>query len=144
MGQPATAKAPMQRCDRLRQGPLQWGAGYGQGQRARGRCPPAARPQGQPPEGGRLQRDGRKGRQPSAATPQGLLPTVCRRSPAGYLPVGRGTARKGCRLHGRPPATVAPAGAVPATGVAAPWQSGCRRARAAVACAEAAAATATQ
>ncbi|RWW58672.1 hypothetical protein BHE74_00034437 [Ensete ventricosum] len=59
---------------------------------------------------------------------------------------GRGTARKGCRLQGRPPATVAPAGAtpveVPAAGVAAPWHSGCRRARATVACAGATAAVA--
>ncbi|RZS23600.1 hypothetical protein BHM03_00056563 [Ensete ventricosum] len=94
-----------------------------------------------------------KGRRPPSATPRGLLPTVYRRPPAvtrkgrstagstlaGRQPAGKGTARMGCRLQGRLPTTVAPI-EVPAAGVAAPWQSGCRRARAAVACAGVAAA----
>ncbi|RWV98634.1 hypothetical protein GW17_00038503 [Ensete ventricosum] len=54
----------------------------------KGRHPLAARPQGQPPEGGRLQHDARKGRTTAGSTP------------AGRQPAGRGTARKGCPCKG--------------------------------------------
>ncbi|KAJ8478203.1 hypothetical protein OPV22_021930 [Ensete ventricosum] len=95
----AAAKAPMQRGDRLRQGTLQRGSRLRLGPACKGGgCPPAARPQGQPPEGGRLQCGARKGRQPPTTTPQELLPTVCRRPPAaspqGVADCGFGACKK--------------------------------------------------
>ncbi|RWW12522.1 hypothetical protein GW17_00023805 [Ensete ventricosum] len=126
---PVAAKAAMQRGDRLRQGPLQKvrsAAARASPQRGGARL--------RPRRGGCCQRStddrprsARKGRSTAGSTL------------AGRQPAGKGTARMGCRLQGRLPTTVAPI-EVPAAGVAAPWQSGCRRARAAVACAGVAAA----
>ncbi|RWW48444.1 hypothetical protein BHE74_00045488 [Ensete ventricosum] len=79
----SVAARPPARGDRLQPMPPCKGAvGCGQGQPTRGRRPPAAKPQGQPPKGGRLQRGARKGQQSPVATSQGLLPMVCRRPPA--------------------------------------------------------------
>ncbi|RWV85574.1 hypothetical protein GW17_00052626 [Ensete ventricosum] len=78
-------RRPLQGGSRLRPAPLQGAVGFCQDQPARERRPPATKPQGQPPEGGRLQRDARKGRQPPTTMPQGLLPTVYRRPPAASL-----------------------------------------------------------
>ncbi|RWW50574.1 hypothetical protein BHE74_00043147 [Ensete ventricosum] len=99
---------------------------------ARGRCSHAARPYGQPPEGGQLQRSARKGRQPPAAMPQGLPPMVSRwplaASSQGAADCGFDARRKAAcgqrhRPQGLPPAEAAPAGATPmevsAAGVAA-------------------------
>ncbi|RRT38086.1 hypothetical protein B296_00035144 [Ensete ventricosum] len=67
---------------------------------------------------------------------QGLLPEAYKRSPVRRQPTGKGTTRKGCHLQGwpRPPAGPTPAGVALTAGATAPWQGGCRRIRAVVAC----------
>ncbi|RZS07131.1 hypothetical protein BHM03_00037911 [Ensete ventricosum] len=98
-----------------------------------------------------------RGRRPPATRPQGLLPTVCRRPPAAspqgatdYEFDARRKAAYGQRHcpQGLPPAAATHAGEAPvevsAAGVAAPWQSGCQWARAATAYAGAAAAAVAQ
>ncbi|RZS03108.1 hypothetical protein BHM03_00033225 [Ensete ventricosum] len=134
-GQPGMATtSPLAGATDCSQGPLQRGGWLRSGPARKGAVPARGQTAGAAAGGGGLQYDTRKG----------LLPTVCIRSPAasqqGTTDYGFGARRKAAygqrhRPQGRPPAVAAHVGAmpveVPTVGVAAPWQSGYRRASAA-------------